>query len=165
MALCRRNRGKLSTAPSRVEGDRALPRGRGVEGLSSARRRGGEAGFPAPRGCCRRDDEICSFFEPKWRDFLARGGGEGGMGLPASGGAANGTTGFVTFWERGGGTFQRSIGGGGAGFPTPQGTTNEMTLQATVEIPSARGNGKKMGCRSRRNQLVRPVRQSNYRFK
>ena len=87
------------------------------------------------------------------------------MGLPASGGAANGTTGFAMFWERGRGTFQRSVGGGGTGFPTPQGTTNGMTLQATVEIPSARGNGKKMGCRSKRNQLVRPVLQSNHRFK
>ena len=62
MALCRRNRGKLSTAPSRVEGDRALPRGRGVEGLSSARRMGGKRGSQRRGGAIDETTRFAVFF-------------------------------------------------------------------------------------------------------
>ena len=33
-----------------------------------------EAGFLAPKGCCRRDDGICSILGAMWEGFSARGG-------------------------------------------------------------------------------------------
>ena len=56
-------------------------------------------------------------------------------------GATNETTGFATFWGRGGRAFQLATTGRWGGVPNVEGVVGRMTLQAIVEVPDdAPGN-------------------------